>query len=359
MINRSLAIRPDRPRCEGAASFRLPVVEFWVFDRSGLYSSEPLEPDTDAAQIASILRSYRLMTDGDLGTNDIIKHDDGGDFITLDGSSPSPARLYLHEEPLSQRQTLVGVGTVCYKARSPDSNRWDYVFKFKWRWMRNQREDGLLLLTGEKHVPNVVSLVYYKELVSTADLRSELRWGPYRRLVTPDKSSNKPQDLGAEKQQKDRLAGDTKGIAAVTEETDMWLRNRIFTCVVLSPAGRPLHRFKTATELLQVLRDAVTAHRSLLQTAGVLHQDVSMGNVVIADNEASGTSRGILIDLDSAVRLADMPQAPGTIVGTRPFMAIGHRRLPERLDGDKLDVTWAKVGSSSSTSTSGGGGVNH
>ncbi|KAL8337409.1 hypothetical protein RB601_008781 [Gaeumannomyces tritici] len=263
------------------------------------------------------------MTDGDLGTNDIIKHDDGGDFITLDGSSPSPARLYLHEEPLSQRQTLVGVGTVCYKARSPDSNRWDYVFKFKWRWMRNQREDGLLLLTGEKHVPNVVSLVYYKELVSTADLRSELRWGPYRRLVTPDKSSNKPQDLGAEKQQKDRLAGDTKGIAAVTEETDMWLRNRIFTCVVLSPAGRPLHRFKTATELLQVLRDAVTAHRSLLQTAGVLHQDVSMGNVVIADNEASGTSRGILIDLDSAVRLADMPQAPGTIVGTRPFMAIG------------------------------------
>ncbi|KAL8398699.1 hypothetical protein RB596_006017 [Gaeumannomyces avenae] len=102
----------------------------------------------------------------------------------------------------------------------------------------------------------------------------------------------------------------------------MWLRNRIFTCVVLSPAGRPLHTFKTATELLQVLRDAVTAHRSLLQTASVLHQDVSMGNVVIADNEASGTSRGILIDLDSAVRLADMPQAPGTIVATRPFMAI-------------------------------------
>ncbi|KAL8366623.1 hypothetical protein RB595_010472 [Gaeumannomyces hyphopodioides] len=296
------------------------AAELWAFDRSGLYSSEPLELGNDAAQIASILRSHRLMADNNLGKNDIIKHDDGGDFITLDnGSSLSPTTLYLDEQPISLRQALVGVGTVCYKARSPDSNRWDYVVKFKWRRARDRREDEILLLTEEKHVPNVVSLVCYKGFVSTAELRSGLRWGDYRRLVTHEQPNGEPQNDQVEKH---KLGSGIKGIAAATEETDTCLRNRIFTCIVLSPAGRPLHTFKTATELLQVFCDAATAHR-FLHTASVLHQNVSMGNVVITDDEASGTSRGILIDFDTAVRLADVSQTPGDIIGTRPFMAIG------------------------------------
>ncbi|KLU92188.1 hypothetical protein MAPG_11134 [Magnaporthiopsis poae ATCC 64411] len=306
------------------------VVELWVFDRSGLYSSEVLKLGADDAQITSILRSYRLMTDQELGINDVVKHDDGGNFITLgNGSAPSPTRLYLQEQPVSLRQALVGMGTVCYKARSPDSDRWDFVVKFKWRWARSQREDEVLLLAGEKHVSNVASLVYYKESVSTADLRSGLRWGPYRRLVTTAEPSTAPQEPGREKGSPDRprgqkLGSDLKGIAAATEETEMSLRNRIFTCIVLSPAGRPLYTFKTALELLQVFRDAVTGHRSLLQSAGLLHRDVSMGNVIIVDHDqASDAPRGILIDLDSAARLADIPQRSGEIIGTRPFMAIG------------------------------------
>lgn len=314
------------------------VVELWVFDRSGLYSSEALELGVDGAQIASILRSYRLMTDQELGINsDVVKldDDDGGSFVTLEnGSPPSLARLYLQDEPVSLRQALVGVGTVCYKARSPASDRWDYVVKFKWRWARSRREDEVLLLAQEKQVSNVVSLVYYKEFMSTADLRSGLRWWPYRMLVTAAEPSTAPQDPGVDQEQREParehdkavVVSDLKGIAAAIEATEMSLRNRIFTCIVLSPAGRPLYTFKTAPELLQVFRDAVAGHRSLLQSAGLLHQDVSMGNIVIVDHpadQASDAPRGILIDFDSAARLADLPQRAGEIVGTRPFMATG------------------------------------
>ena len=57
------------------------------------------------------------------------------------------------------------------------------------------------------------------------------------------------------------------------------------------------------------------AHRNLYQMAHILHRDVSIGNILInTDKAAKEGDRGILIDLDYAVRLEKLEKGPKTVV---------------------------------------------
>ena len=89
--------------------------------------------------------------------------------------------------------------------------------------------------------------------------------------------------------------------------------------VVLSPFGRPLRMFKSIRELFGVFLDTVEGELESArpqtytdnQTAieqlhekKILHQDISLGNVLITDEEEEGLEgRGLLIDFDRAVWL--------------------------------------------------------
>ncbi|OBT90800.1 hypothetical protein VE02_00662 [Pseudogymnoascus sp. 03VT05] len=127
---------------------RGPLIELWVFDRSGLYCSD-----------------YQRMTDQELGKLDIIEMDEGGSYITLDGvDMPLLGKLYLESQPIASRERLVGTGTTCYRVRTPGSDRWGYVLKFKWRWARDRPENELLKLASDKCVWGAVSLDYYEEI---------------------------------------------------------------------------------------------------------------------------------------------------------------------------------------------------
>jgi Fungal protein kinase len=65
--------------------------------------------------------------------------------------------------------------------------------------------------------------------------------------------------------------------------------NRIFRCLVISPAGRAIRDFRSIPELLEALRDAIKAHRSLYTAGKILHRDISENNIIITDpKEADG-----------------------------------------------------------------------
>ncbi|KAK5629960.1 hypothetical protein RRF57_005675 [Xylaria bambusicola] len=152
---------------------------------------------------------------------------------------------------------------------------------------------------------------------STADLRRGLRWGTYRKFLKTD-CCEKPRSVDEQQH-----GGDTGGLIRYTEDVGASFMNRILTCVVTSPLGRPLHTFQSPSELLRVFHDAIKCHRSLYHDAGILHQDVSAGNIIILDGEDEEKPKGILIDLDSAIELANREEAESNIVGTRLFLAIG------------------------------------
>ncbi|KUI68648.1 hypothetical protein VM1G_03803 [Cytospora mali] len=98
--------------------------------------------------------------------------------------------------------------------------------------------------------------------------------------------------------------------------------NRIFSCLIISPPGRAVHRFTSTTELLQAYRDFVKAHRSLYYDGEILHRDISENNIIIIDTEVDSDPRGMLIDLDLAKELKGGPSGARHRTGTMEFMAI-------------------------------------
>ncbi|KAI0853578.1 FunK1 protein kinase [Daldinia vernicosa] len=271
------------------------LIELWVFDRSGLYCSDVSDVQKDFIQFLFIVLSHQHMTDQDLGKLDMI------------------------EKPIAFREGLIGTGTTCYRARRLDSNRWNHVLKFKWRWARERPEDELLKLAQNKCAWGAVSLDYYKEFESTAYLRRGLRWGTHRKFT---RAHFRERHRSIEERRPD-VTYNADGLVECTEETDNFFQNRILACLVTSPVGRPLHTFQSLLELLQVFCDAIKCHRSLYYDAKILHRDISPGNMIILDGQDEGKPKGVLIDLDSAIELSERSETELGITGTRPFMAIG------------------------------------
>ncbi|KAF7511422.1 hypothetical protein GJ744_004611 [Endocarpon pusillum] len=105
-------------------------------------------------------------------------------------------------------------------------------------------------------------------------------------------------------------------------------RNRIFSCLVISPAGRTIKEFGSIEELLASLRDAIKAHQSLLSNAKILHRDISENNIIITYPKTAGGFTGMLIDLDLAI--VDGERTGGRhMIGTMEFMAIDMLRAVE------------------------------
>jgi serine/threonine protein kinase len=102
---------------------------------------------------------------------------------------------------------------------------------------------------------------------------------------------------------------------------DLW-ENRIYSCLVVSPAGRVISDFRTVKELLEAMRDAIKAHRSLYKTGNILHRDVSSNNIIITKSETADGFKGMLIDLDLAKVRDSSPSGARHQTGTMQFMAV-------------------------------------
>ncbi|KAF8846692.1 hypothetical protein BDZ45DRAFT_719281 [Acephala macrosclerotiorum] len=98
--------------------------------------------------------------------------------------------------------------------------------------------------------------------------------------------------------------------------------NRIHCCLVVSLAGRLLYAYRFVRELLEVLRDAIAGHRSLLENGKILYRDIFENNIIITDHTAERDSKGRLIDLDLAKELNSMSSEASHRTGTMQFMAI-------------------------------------
>ncbi|KAF7867283.1 hypothetical protein EAF04_005366 [Stromatinia cepivora] len=104
-------------------------------------------------------------------------------------------------------------------------------------------------------------------------------------------------------------------------ESEMY-DNRVNYCLVTSPAGRPLHGYRSVRELLEALRDAIRGHRSLFEDGKILHRDISENNIIITEPLAEDDPRGRLIDLDLAKELEGTATGARHRTGTMQFMAI-------------------------------------
>lgn len=148
------------------------LIERWIFDRSGMYCCETINTQDELPRFFSLVLKYRLLPHDDLGESDIVKNDDTGRFIDIaDIATSAVGQLYLEDKPIALAKEAFGEGTTCYRAKKLESDRWNFVVKFKWRLATDRPEEELLKLANEKNVWGIVSLDYHKDMSRTAKLR--------------------------------------------------------------------------------------------------------------------------------------------------------------------------------------------
>ncbi|KAH9895302.1 hypothetical protein C8Q73DRAFT_646034 [Cubamyces lactineus] len=78
---------------------------------------------------------------------------------------------------------------------------------------------------------------------------------------------------------------------------------------VVDIVGRPLSRFKSTKELVMAMRDAIRGHKLASAYGGVLHRDVSSGNILIVDRPIPEhpDCKGVLHDFDYSSMTATPP----------------------------------------------------
>ncbi|KAJ4471217.1 protein kinase [Lentinula lateritia] len=91
----------------------------------------------------------------------------------------------------------------------------------------------------------------------------------------------------------------------------------------------PLSELTDPREYAQVFYDILQIHQWLYECVGILHRDLSSGNIMF--RRINGKIYGVLNDFDLSSRLRDMDNGPTSNqrTGTRPFMSL-----------DLLDPTW-------------------
>ncbi|KAJ3851450.1 protein kinase [Lentinula lateritia] len=84
----------------------------------------------------------------------------------------------------------------------------------------------------------------------------------------------------------------------------------------------PLSELKDLREIAQVFYDILQIHQWLYECVGILHRDLSSGNIMF--RRIDGKVYGVLNDFDLSSRVRDMDNGPTSNqrTGTRPFMSL-------------------------------------
>ena len=235
-------------------------------------------------------------------------------------------------------------GTSCYRARTSSSENSQYVVKFSCVSDKRRSEADLHRLAYARGVEGVAKLFGHHRITSIADIREKLTFGkPYafrNTTLSPASSFSQSQsllprsfgqicslgtagdlpnkrksvDAGGSPSKRSRFNSQSPNKAKRDREVnsqttslythdDSSFDNRIFRCLVISPAGCAIREFRSIPELLEALRDVIKVQRSLYTDGKILHRDISENNIIITDPKKADGFTGMMIDEDLAKEL--------------------------------------------------------
>ncbi|KAA6414276.1 MAG: hypothetical protein FRX48_02639 [Lasallia pustulata] len=347
------------------------TMELWVFDRSGPYSSGKFDIHKEPEQFIRAIAGYAMMSDEELGLDTFAERDGEDRFITItEDATGKERRIQLESDLIAYQRAIVCRGTSCFRASIPGSEDLWYVVKFSWTSDKRRPEADLLRLARERGVEGVAKLFGDHRITSIRDMREGLTFAKrhaFRNATLWPSSSfsqSQPRSLPSQsisqlhslstvrESPKKRTSVDAGGSLAKrsrsnsqspekakpenevanavehSQTTSLYAHdessfdNRIFRCLVISPAGRVIGDFRSIPELLEALRDAIKAHRSLYTAGMILHRDISENNIIITDPKEADGFTGMLIDADLAKEIGSGRSGARHQTGTMEFMAI-------------------------------------
>ena len=384
-VREAFAHQPTR-RFVHAFTLRGTEMETWVFDRSGPYSGPVFDIHEEPERFVRVIAGYVMMDNKELGLDTFVKRVAGESFITLPKNrTRGRKKLQLGTDPIAFQRAIVCRGTSCYLAKPPRAEDYGYVVKFSWTSDLRPPEPDLLEKARERGVKGIAKVFGHHCITKVADMREGLTFTEkhtFRNTTfSPPASLSQSQQQTLHSRSFSQLnglsiaegpPGKRKSVEAgerpfKRSRSDSWrsgnakranevtyavdnikptslmvcnqnpFDNRILRCLVVSPAGMAIRDFwrlrkdqlgeerssrTLAHKLLEALRDAIKAHRSLLIDGKILHRDISENNIIVTDSKETDGFVGLLIDLDLAKELESEPSGARYRTGTMEFMAI-------------------------------------
>ncbi|EFY85111.1 serine/threonine-protein kinase Sgk2 [Metarhizium acridum CQMa 102] len=337
----------DQPmrRFVHAFTLRGTIMECWVFDRSGPYSSGEFNIHREPDKLARAFVAYATMDDAAMGLDTSIKLNERHHYVMAKDTGGQDKQVELNTLLVRQR-AIVCRGTTCFRTRQG-------VAKFSWRSVKRPSEVKHLMLAEKRGVKGVARVIAHNEFTTIADLRTGLEFSSRTQhkfqVAAQDRAGStsggrKSNSSGSDRKRKSEDEAGAAGRSAkkrssspksvshrssdqITSNLHTLNRselyeNRILCCLVISPPGRVVSDFDSVQELLEALCDAIRAHRSLYLKGGILHRDISSNNIIITKAKDPGDFKGMLIDLDLAKERETGPSGARHQTGTMQFMAI-------------------------------------
>ncbi|KAM4061391.1 FunK1 protein kinase [Hirsutella rhossiliensis] len=218
-------------------------MEVWVFDRLGCYSPGAFDIHEKPERFIQVIAGYTMINDEELGLDTFTELDGDSRLIRIEqDEASSRTRLRLESQPFTRQRAIVCRGASCYLTKPPDSENWSYVAKFSWTSDRRKPEADLLRLG--RLTPSEV----FQALRRIFRILSPC-------LSLPPLRKRKPVDVGRKsKRSRSNSQRSSQGQDEVTydvgeaQRTSLLAPNigpydsRVFRCLVISPAGRAIHK---------------------------------------------------------------------------------------------------------------------
>ena len=338
------------------------MMRLWHFDRSGSSGSTSFDINEDGLLFVRIMLGYYLMNDEQLGFDPTIRSVDGKRWIDITRHGKTE-RLFI-EEDVRNHAAIVGRATRCWKAYSGEGTaRQRLVVKDSWQFEERAEEGELIQEATSQSVSNIAQY-YHHETVQCSnkddDILGNVRKGMmqncgrqtftqrsntqlsasrFRGRTTSSQSqsgSKLRKRVSSPSSSPSPLPSSKRSRTSHSESpTDPAKHNRIHRRVVTTSPGKPLNEASSCSAIVTAFIGAIAGkyfwyqrrgcpadllgHESLLK-AGILHRDISTGNIMLTETE----DKGFLIDLDLAIKIEDQkPSGAPSRTGTKVFMAIG------------------------------------
>jgi len=208
-------------------------VTVYMFDHSGAVASQPCNYHREPEQFWAVISGLASHKTERTGFDSTI-FGDGPDmkirtFEPTEDGVPTKTQYTVHER-LFQFHSLVGRGTICWRATGPDDSESSFVIKDAWiapETLEGRESEGSLLrhIRNQGVVSGVVRMRHSEEVRRGADATDLDTVFRNRRF-------------------EDSFSHDRK-------------LDRVHTRIVMDNHGKPLDRFATRKELLEALHDAV------------------------------------------------------------------------------------------------------
>ncbi|KAJ8508114.1 hypothetical protein ONZ45_g9571 [Pleurotus djamor] len=309
-----------------------PYARLIRWDRSGIIASQRFDYVQDCSPLVDFFWRYSQLTSAQRGYDPTVKlankaetkhaHKYLAEWAPRDGvhrdvykvqvPSGSGYRSFLVWGALAEPASPLGRGTKGWPAlevtsgpKGPRLSKKPVFLKEQWRGKDVAKEVETLKLLNDKGVEHVPTLVCGGDIS-----------GDYQTTLSHEYAEASWRNV-------------SKNKAKVKK-----IETRIHVRLVTAEVGTPLEFFKSSREMLSAIYYAFEGHMQAYTKCGLLHRDISGGNILILPGE-----KGLLNDWDLAIMVNELKHArTGERTGTWPFMSLALLQHPHKLHTVRDDI---------------------